>query len=312
MSEFLMRLYSNTDQFDKALDICRQWIRVDSGQYRTLKIAKRVAKLSRRHSDGNEMLNSFLQDIKGKLPTRNYNRFAGAIKAYLATHPAEQPNKTAPADLVSLLKNGHKVTIQKKCRSFAEFLEKLALGANTVAVQSFMGRYGQELPPPKITTKTGSAFEILAQAINHTNIPFTITQDGYWAFYENGDKSKKLHYAASGDLFCTLWPVSRTTGRNFLNFGGRVSFTPEVKRHITSIQATFTVLEAIDDTGRNIPVCKMDTRWDNSTQIRIPLSVQQPPAKSIKKLRVKTQVKIATGETIPFELTFNDIPITNR
>jgi len=225
------------------------------------------------------------------------SRLRGAVLAYLNAHPLpsedEQPIPRA-VDPVVLLKQGRRVQVPQNCRSFAQFLEKLAFQADTVATQSFMGRYGQRKRPPRIGIESGPAFEVLAAALDGTDISIEITQNGYWAFFEPGDKNKKHHYSASGGLFCKLEGFNRKADQPYIWALGRVLFEPAIRKNIASIQSTFTVAEAIDNRGKNVPIPKAETRWDSSTQIEIFLGKQQPPAKSIKKLRVKTAVAVAT------------------
>jgi len=294
MGELLMRLYANAGQWDETLKICRLRLAKDPKGHHTVAIAEQLAQALSGHVDGHTLLHSFLKDMKSQMRARQYRRFAGAAKAFLAAQPAKQASGSSEADVLALLKDGRKVRVPKGCRSFAEFLEQLASQADTVATQSFMGRYGQRRRAPRVGMDQGSSFEVLAAAIDGTNIPFEITQDGHWAFFESGDKSKRINYGAVGGLFCRLWEVYNVPDSDGLRLGGRVSFAPEVAGNMVSIQSTFTVIEAIDNKGRKMPSPDATTRWDSSTQIEILLGKQKPAARSIKQLRVKTAVVIGT------------------
>lgn len=301
MGELLMRLYAKVGQFDKTLEICRLRLKKDPKGHNIIKVAEQLGEAARYHVDGYNLLSLFLKDVKDEMSTRYYRRFYGGVKAYLATHPAGQGSGNGGIDIISLLKEGRRVQVPKDCRSFADFLEQLAYQANTTATQSFMGRYGQGRRTPRIGIESGSAFEVLAEAIDGTNIPFEITQDGYWAFYESGDKSRKFSYAGKGGVLCKFESFNRRADREHVWALGRMIFEPGLKRHVASIQSSFDVLEAVDDRGRKIPIPEVATRWDGSTQIEISLGKQQPPAKSIKKLRVKTAVAIGT-EWVTFKI----------
>ena len=301
MGELLMRLYAKVGQFDKTLEICRLRLRKNPKGHNIIREAEQLVEAARYHVDGYNLLSPFLKDIKDEMPLRHYKRFCGAVKAYLATHPADQVSKTSGTDIISLLKEGHRVQVPKDCRSFADFLEQLAYQADTIATQSFMGRYGQRRKPPRLAKENGSAFEVLAEAIDGTNIPMGLTQDGYWAFYENGDKSRKLSYAGKGGVLCKFEAFNRRADREHIWALGRMIFEPGLKRQVVSIQSSFDVLEAIDGRGRKIPIPEVATRWDYSTQIEIQLGKQKRSAKSIKKLRVKTAVAIGT-EWVTFNI----------
>jgi hypothetical protein len=141
----------------------------------------------------------------------------------------------------------------------------------------------------------------LAAALDGTDIPFDITQEGYWAFYESGDKNKKYQYGAYGGVICSLSEVNRFADQKTLNLSGRVFFAPEVIRNIASIQSACSVVEAIDNRGRKVPIPEVKTRWNDSTHIEIILGNQQPPAQSITRLRVKTAAAVGI-EWITFKI----------
>ena len=290
----LMRLYAKVGRFDKALEVCRIRLKQDPRGHQTVNIAEQITEVSRNCTRGPKLLDTFLEEVKADMQQHQYRRFSGAVKAYLAAHPAEQDSGDAGVDPVALLRYGRRVEVPKNCRSFAEFLEKLAVQADTVATQSFMGRYGQKRKPPGIQMENASAFEVLAAVLNGTNIPMEMTQDGHWGFCESGDKSRKICYGGSGGLICRFDGFNRRADRPHVWLLGRVMFEPVVKRHIASIQSLFMVLEAIDDRGRQVPIPKEEGRWGYSGQIEVLLGKQNPPARSVTKLRVKTAVVVCT------------------
>ena len=294
MGELLMRLYAKAGQFDKTLEICRLRLKKDPKGHNIIKVAEQLGEAARYHVDGYNLLSLFLKDVKDEMSMRHYRRFCGAVKVCLAAHLVEEGSGTDGTDIVSLLKEGRKVRVPKDCRSFADFLEQLAYQADTIATQSFMGRYGQRKKPPRLAKENGSAFEVLAEAIDGTNIPFVITQDGYWAFFESGDKSRKIHYRGQGGLLCKLERFNRQADRAHIWAHIPVLFDQMLKEYIVSVQWLIKVAEAVDDKGRQVPIPRMGIRWSPANNFEVNLGKQKPPAKSIKKLRIKTAVAVTT------------------
>jgi tetratricopeptide (TPR) repeat protein len=290
----LMRTYAKIGQFDKALEVCTLRLKKDPDGHRTLNIAEQIAEGSRACANGPPLLDSFLEQVKEDIAQRQYQRFRGAVKAYLAAHPAEGYTEHVTIDALTLLRDGRRVEVPKDCRSFADFLEKLAFQADTVATQSFMHEYGKSRRPARLKAKSGSAFEILAEALDGDNIPMEMTQDGYWAFYESGDKNKKYIYAGRGGMFCKLQPFNHLPDGKNIYALGQVFFEPAVQRHVASIQSLFEVVEAIDGTGSKMTPPQAGRRWDYSTQIEIMLGKPSLFTRNIKQLRVKTAVALCT------------------
>ncbi|GAG24728.1 unnamed protein product, partial [marine sediment metagenome] len=200
MGELLMRLYAKVGQFDKTLEICRLRLKKDPKGHRTVKIAEQLGEATHYHVDGYNLLSPFLKDVKGEMSIRHYRRFCGAVKAYLTTHPAEQHRRDSKTNPVVLLRKGRQVEVPKKCRSFADFLEKVAYQADTIATGSFMGFHGERIRPPRFDLSSGSAFEILAAALDGKDVSMNITQDGYWEFNYSGDETRRVRYVGRGGL----------------------------------------------------------------------------------------------------------------
>ena len=294
MGELLMRLYAKVGQFEKTLEICRLRLKKDPKGHNIIKVAEQLGEAARYHVDGDNLLSLFLKDAKDEMSLRYYRRFYGGVKAYLATHPADQVSRTNGTDIISLLKEGRRVRVPKDCRSFADFLEQLAFQADTIATQSFMGNYGQQMKPPRIDVTTGSAFEILAAALDNTNIPMVISEEGYWEFFESGDKSRKIHYRGQGGLLCKLERFNRQADRAHIWAHIPVLFDQMLKEDIVSVQWLIKVAEAVDDKGRQVPIPRMGIHWSPANNFEVNLGKEKPPAKSIKKLRIKTAVAVAT------------------
>jgi tetratricopeptide (TPR) repeat protein len=301
IGDLLMRLNVKAGKLEKALEICHFRLKKDPQGYRTIEIAEQLGQAVRSHVDGDRLIGPFLQDLAEQMPAHHHRRFCSAVKAYLAAYPTDREGKADVRETLSLLKEGRRVQVPNDCRSFADFLEQLACQADTIATQSFMDRYGQGRRAPRLGFQGGSAFEVLAAALDGTDIPFDITQEGYWAFYESGDKNKKYQYGANGGVICSLSEVNRFADQKTLNLSGRVFFAPEVIRNIASIQSACSVVEAIDNRGRKVPIPEVKTRWNDSTHIEIILGNQQPPAQSITRLRVKTAAAVGI-EWITFKI----------
>jgi tetratricopeptide (TPR) repeat protein len=302
VGEPLMRFYGQSGRFKEALRVCGLRLMKDSGGHHTVKIAGQIAELSQRCADGRQLLETFVTDMEGDIRQRNWERFAGAVKSYLASHPPKGANGDAGvANPVKVIQQGKQVKVLKNCRSFADFLEKLAFEAGTVATQSFLGEYGRRRKPPSVEMDNGSVLEVLAAALDGTNIPMELTQDGHWAFYESGDKNRKLSYAGKGGALCKFEGLNRRAEREHIWAQGRMIFEPGLKWHVVSIQSLFEVLEAIDDRGRKVPIPGVRPRWYPSTQIEIQLGKQEPPAEKISKLVTRTVVAVGT-KWVEFEV----------
>jgi len=128
--------------------------------------------------------------------------------------------------------------------------------AGTVATQSFLGEYGRRRKPPPVEMDQGSALEVLAAALDGTNIPMELTQDGHWAFYQSGDKSRKLSYAGRGGTLCWFEGLNRRADREHIWAQGRMVFEPGLKRHVVSIQSVFEVSKLVTRT-----VAAVGTKW---------------------------------------------------
>ncbi len=301
LGEILMRLYSKVNQFDKALEICGLRLEKDPRGYKTKEIAEEIAEQIAEYSllsaDGPQLLKGFLDKIKDEIPGSNYRRFRGASLSYIESHPELSQNVSAISsgtDLLALLKQGRIVEVPQNCKSFTEFLEKLASQADTLATQSFMSGIGKDMKSPRINIPSASAFEILAMVLDGTAIPLEITQEGYWAFFEAGNMNRKIHYAGSGGMICTFEGFNRKDDRTNLWALGRVFFEPAIRNNIASIQSSFTVLEAKDQRNRDISIPSIDeSSWNDSGQIEILLE-KNSSIDTISKLRVKTAVAFGT------------------
>lgn len=294
MGELLMRLYAKVGQFEKTLEICRLRLKKDPKGHNIIKIAEQLGQATRCHVDGYNSLSAFLRDIKKEMSMRHYRCFYGALKAYLATHPAGQEGGIDDTDIISLLKEGHRVQIPKDCRSFADFLEQLAYQADTIAIGSFIGSHGERIKPPRFDLSSGSAFEILAAALDGKDVGMHITQNGYWEFNYSGDETRRVRYVGRGGLLFKFEEFICRPEREYIGLHPRIFFDPPVERNVVSVQWMTKVEEAVDNKGRHMPIPQIKTRWGPARNLVVNLGKEKLPAKSIKKLRIKTAVAVAT------------------
>ena len=347
LGQLLTRLYARTGQFDRAFGVCILRLKKHPQEYQTLEIARQIVDLLQDAANARPLVNGFLENLKGQIPTAQYERFRGGVVSCMNAHLPPSGVIDPGADWLRLLKEGRKVTVPQDCRSFADFLEQLAAQADTAAVQSFVSTSGKGSAAPQVGMTAGSAFEVLAAALNGTNVPMEITQEGHWAFFE-GPADRTVTYAASGGLICVTDGFNRRADRQAPWLLGRVFFEPAVRAHVVSVQWDLQVIEAVDDRGRTVPVVLMpssELRWNSVGQVEACLPKQEPPATRIVRMRVKTAVAYRavlpqgdpagaalpvsaiplkprmtsppTGlpegvEIVPFELTFRDLPIVER
>ncbi len=343
LGRLLTRLYIRSGQFDKAFTLCALRLKRHPHEYGAIEMAGQLADLLKDVTDAPGLIDGFLEELRGQIPEHQYERFRGAVVSGMRTHlPLSDAVRSGP-DVLTLLKGGRRVAVPQDCRSFAEFLEQLAAQADTAATQSFMFMSARKMDAPQVGMSAGSAFEVLAAALDGMNVSLEIDQHGHWALYEGADESRVMSYAASGGLLCKTDGFNRRTDRSHLWLLGRAFLEPTVWARGASIQSVFEVVEAVDDRGRTVPVPPIETRWSDSGQIESSLSKQEPPATCIVKMTVKTAVACRTAlppenpadalppsaappgsersssrdsaaavEIVPFELTFHDIPIIDR
>jgi len=302
IGEPLMRIYGQSGRFEEALRVCGLRLKKDSGGYHTAKIAEQIAELSQRYADGRQLLEEFITDTESDIRRRNRERFAGAVKSYLASHPPKGKGWDAGVDdPAALLVEGKQVQAPKNCRNFTDFLNKLAYQADTIAIGSFVSSPGQRMKPPKVDLTRGSVFEILAAAIDNKDISMHTTQEGYWEFNYSGDEASRVRYIGSGGLLCKFEGCNRRVDREHIWFHPRIIFDTAIKRDVVSVQWAVKVVEAVDDRGRKMPVPQVKSQWSPAANLVINLGKQNPPAKKISKLVTRTAVAVGT-KWVEFEI----------
>jgi len=302
LGELLMRLYAKDDQFAKALEICVLRLKKDADGHRTVAIAQEIAGFAAARTDGTELLDAFLRNIKGEIPGRNYNRFLGSVRAYRSAHPTTPDDDAKPPspteDVLSLLKEGRIVRTPRSTRNLEDFLDQLATQAHTTFTQSYRHR-ARQLPAPNIQRSEGPAFELLAKSIDGKPATLEINQEGHWALFEHGDLNKKSIYAAHGGIICKISNGAVYRHQNgYLGTLGRMMFEPLVGRNVLAVQSQVKVLEVIDDQGRSIPASEVKKpRWSPTGQLSFHLGKQDRPAETLAKVRVETAVAVCTRWT---------------
>ncbi|MCP4454439.1 MAG: tetratricopeptide repeat protein [Planctomycetes bacterium] len=297
----LMRLYAKTNQFERALEICQSQLEQDAKGGRTLGIAECIYDVAQGCETGLDLLIPFVDDLQSRLDEQVYRRFRGAVWANLNA----SQERTGPAgvafetyDPVVLIEHGRLVQNPTQCKNASDYLKKLAFEAETLATQSYINGRGTRRLAPRINKEAGTAFEILAEVLNKSNVPFEITERGYWAFYESDDKRRATRYAASGGVLCRLESVNLRQDQSYMDGIGRLLFEPAVKRLVASAQSCVTVLEARDNRGRKLTAPEAeDLIWDSSGQIHVELNKKASSSRTIQTLRVKTEILIGTQWT---------------
>jgi len=297
--ELLMRLYAKNDRFAKALETCALRLRKDADGYRTVAIAQQITGFATDCTNGAQLLDAFLEDIKGKTPGRNYNRFLGTVRAYRLAHPVareegtETPGPTQ--DILSLLKEGRIVRTPRSARNLEDFLDELATQAHTTCIQSYRDR-ARRLPAPEIKRAEGPAFELLAESIDGKPAGLEISQEGHWALFEHGDLQKTSICAANGGIICTISNGAVYRGQSgFLGTLGRMMFEPIVGRNVVAVQSEMRVLEVVDDQGRSVAAPEVKKpRWGPSGQLSFHFGKQDQPTETLAKVRVETAVAVCT------------------
>jgi len=302
IGEPLMRIYGQSGRFEEALRVCGLRLKKDSGGYNTAKIAEQIAELSQRYADGRQLLETFITDTESDIRRRNWERFAGAVKSYLASHPPKGKGWDAGVDdPAALLAEGKQVQAPKNCRNFTDFLNKLAYQADTIAIGSFITSPGQQMKPPKVDLIRGSVFEILAAAIDNKDISMHTTQEGYWEFNYSGDEASRVRYIGTGGLMCKFEGCNRRADREYIWFHPRIFFDTAIKREVVSVQWAVKVVEAVDDRGRKMPIQQGKPQWSPASNFVINLGKQNPPAKKISKLVTRTAAAVGT-KWVEFEV----------
>lgn len=295
IGEPLMRFYGESGKFKEALRICGLRLKKDSEGHRTAKIAGQIAELSRRSADSHWLLESFLKDTKGEIRRRNWERFIGAVKSYLASHPPKGIGwDPGVVDPTALLREGKQVQVPKNCRNYTDFLDKLAYQADTIAIGSFVTSPGQRMKPPNVDLISGSAFEILAAAIDNKDISMHTTQEGYWELNYSGDETRRFRYIGVGSFLCKFEGFNRRADREYIWLHPRIFFDTAIERYVVSVQWAVKVVEAVDDRGRKMPIPQVKTQWGPAANFVINLGKQNPPAKKISKLVTRTVVAVGT------------------
>jgi len=297
--ELLMRLYAKDGRFAKALKICALRLKKDADGHRTVAIAQQIAGFAAGCTDGAKRLDAFLQDVKGKIPGRNYNRFLGTVRAYRSAHPVTRGDDTKPPsptkDILSLLKEGRTVRTPRSVRNLEDFLDQLATQAHTTFTQSYRHQ-ARQLPAPNIERSEGPAFELLAESIDGTPATLEISQEGHWALFEHGDLKKKSIYAADGGAICSISNGAVYRHQNgFLGTLGRMMFEPLVGRDVVAVKSQVKVLEVVDDQGRSVSAPEVKKpRWGPSGQLSFHFGKQDRPTQTLAKVRVETAVAVCT------------------
>ena len=297
LGEILVRLYAKANRFDKALVICGLRLKKDPRGYKTKEIAEQISQNSVFSDNGPQLLKDFFDTIKNEIPESNYNQFRGAVLSYLETHPELTKNRQPifpGTDSLTLLKQGRIVHVPQNCRSFADFLEKLALQANTIAVGSFMGRYGENIESPNIASASKPAFEILTEALDGRNIPMVIDQKGYWEFNEVGDKNRRFQYAASGGVIWEFEGFYPQNNESNMRLFGYVLSIPSLERDIVAIQSTFTVIDAVDSKGKRVEMNQPVKFRHLISQIQVSFNKPEQNIEMIKKMKINGVIAVCT------------------
>jgi hypothetical protein len=239
------------------------------------------------------LLEVFIRDTESDIRRRNRERFAGAVKSYLTSHPPKGKGWDAGVDdPAGLLAKGTQLQAPKNCRNFTDFLNKLAYQADTIATGSFVSSPGQRMKPPKVDLISGSAFEILAAAIDNKDISMHTTQEGYWEFNYRGDETSRFRYIGTGGLMCKFEGCNRRADREHIWFHPSIFFDSAIKRDVVSVQWAVKVVEAVDDRGRKMPIPQAKPQWSPASYFVINLGKQNPPAKKISKLVIRTAAAV--------------------
>ncbi|MBN1360054.1 MAG: tetratricopeptide repeat protein [Sedimentisphaerales bacterium] len=293
LGQLLTRLYAKAGPIENALDTCLLRLKKDAQGYRTTDIAEEAVEVLPNDAGASQRLAAFLDKVEAEISSRQYGRFRGAVLAYADTHrPVLRGALQGPSDPVALLKRGRQVHVPQNCRSFANFLERLAAQAGTVAIGSFMGRYGESIRAPRVRLTKGAAYEILAAALDGRNIPMQLDQNGYWEINESADKSRKYTYAGSGGM---LWMLDGLTCRDDgtdLRLHGTIAFDPGLAADVVAMRSTFALTKATDSRGHRVELPGLTNVVHGPTQFALALGDPQSRVQSVSEMRVTTSTAI--------------------
>ena len=257
LGQRLMRLYAATGQMPKALEICLLRLQKDPNGYRTLNDRRRDCGAGP-GGQGRASAAGGVSEGAGRWNSRQsgsalHGRRHGAPPGRAA--PREESPVSADKDPVDLLEEGTRRAARRQpTGTLLDFLDALAGHAGTAVDQSFRSRAAL-LPAPKITRAEAPAFELLAEALTGLPASLEMTEQGYWAVFERGDRNADVSFGASGGVICTL-----SNGALFRNKSGRLAgmgrlhVDPSVMPYVVGTAMFPRVIEATDDRGRSLVI----------------------------------------------------------
>lgn len=303
LGQLLTRLYGKAGQIENALDTCLLRLKKDSPGYRTTDIAEDTIDALPDDAEAAQRLADFLDRIETEMASRQYERFRGAVLTYTeARRPLFRRVLQGPSDPVALLKKGRRVRVPQNCRSFADFLEKLAIQAGTIATGSFMGRYGQSMSPPRIDLAEGPVYEILAAALDGQSMPMHLDQYGYWEINESGDKSRKYSYAAAGGVLWRFEGFVRPSDSTELQwYGTQMILDPGSAADVVSKRFSYTVTEVVDNHGAKVELSRLKGVVHRPAPFGAVFDDPQSLVQSVSEMHVTTSVAVCR-EWVDFTL----------
>ena len=231
-----------------------------------------------------------------------------------------------------LLRQGRLVQPPTGAANLAEYLKALADSAGAKAEGSYVITFDKRdpvmvpgkkgLPPivaPDLTSghrrndpaptpgrDSRSAFELLVEAINRTDIRLGLWKADTWSFVYSGDPARRISYAASGGLITRIRCFSRRKGKARIWTLAHTYYDKDLTRDVVAKRMLLEVLEAVNSKGVKYPDEKLaGTARTKSSWVRwqqtILLDKADFPGDRIARLRVRGQVALRTGAAL-FEL----------